>query len=75
LADKPYTKDTKIEAILVVIQTMIGTSRDFGGHHCFSGRHPQRTHLAGLAAQIIKLLPREAGRYKTYFPKIKLICP
>jgi predicted nucleic acid-binding protein len=22
-----------------------------------------------------KLLTRDAGRYKTYFPKIKLICP
>ena len=30
---------------------------------------------AHAVAQGYKLLTRDAGRYKTYFPKIKLICP
>ena len=33
----------------------------------FIGAHAQ--------AEGYKLLTRDAGRYKTYFPKIKLICP
>lgn len=33
----------------------------------FIGAHAQ--------AEGFKLLTRDAGRYKTYFPKIKLICP
>lgn len=33
----------------------------------FIGAHAQ--------AEKYKLLTRDAGRYKTYFPKIKLICP
>jgi len=35
--------------------------------HFFIGAHAQ--------AEGYKLLTRDAGRYKTYFPKIKLICP
>ena len=34
---------------------------------CFIGAHAE--------AAKFKLLTRDAGRYKTYFPKIKLICP
>ena len=30
---------------------------------------------AHAEAEKFKLLTRDAGRYKTYFPKIKLICP
>jgi len=30
---------------------------------------------AHAEAEKYKLLTRDAGRYKTYFPKIKLICP
>lgn len=30
---------------------------------------------AHAMAEGFKLLTRDAGRYKTYFPKIKLICP
>jgi len=42
--------------------TTTGVSPDF-----FIGAHAQ--------AQGYKLLTRDAGRYKTFFPKIKLICP
>lgn len=42
--------------------TKTGVLPDF-----FIGAHAQ--------AQGYKLLTRDAGRYKTYFPKIKLICP
>ncbi len=30
---------------------------------------------AHAKSEVYKLLTRDAGRYKTYFPKIKLICP
>lgn len=42
--------------------TKIGVLPDF-----FIGAHAE--------AEKFKLLTRDAGRYKTYFPKIKLICP
>jgi len=42
--------------------TTTGVLPDF-----FIGAHAQ--------AEGYKLLTRDAGRYKTYFPKIKLICP
>ena len=42
--------------------TKTGVLPDF-----FIGAHAQ--------AEGYKLLTRDAGRYKTYFPKIKLICP
>ena len=42
--------------------TQTGVLPDF-----FIGAHAQ--------AEGHKLLTRDAGRYKTYFPKIKLICP
>ena len=42
--------------------TKTGVLLDF-----FIGAHAQ--------AEGYKLLTRDAGRYKTYFPKIKLICP
>lgn len=42
--------------------TKTGVLPDF-----FIGAHAQ--------ADGFKLLTRDAGRYKTYFPKIKLICP
>jgi predicted nucleic acid-binding protein len=42
--------------------TKTGVLPDF-----FIGAHAQ--------ADDYKLLTRDAGRYKTYFPKIKLICP
>lgn len=42
--------------------TKTGVLPDF-----FIGAHAQ--------AEGFKLLTRDAGRYKTYFPKIKLICP
>jgi predicted nucleic acid-binding protein len=42
--------------------TKTGVMPDF-----FIGAHVQ--------AEGYKLLTRDAGRYKTYFPKIKLICP
>ena len=42
--------------------TKTGVLPDF-----FIGAHAQ--------AEKFKLLTRDAGRYKTYFPKIKLICP
>lgn len=42
--------------------TKTGVLPDF-----FIGAHAQ--------ADRYKLLTRDAGRYKTYFPKIKLICP
>ena len=47
--------------------------RQRGGHK--TGGLPDFFIGAHAQADGYKLLTRDAGRYKTYFPKIKLICP